>query len=113
MSDRTLRIEVDLGRELDADDVAYLAALREALLVYRDRSAERRGLWKRAGGKGMAVQVFSKAERGFAEAMRGEIPSSDHYVDLINYAAFALALKDNMNGEWPWETDSQTSSGLE
>jgi hypothetical protein len=79
---------------------------REALALCRERESERRGVWRRSGLKGQTFHVFAKAERAFLQVMAGELPNRDHYLDLINYAAFAVVLLDAgqpaIDGVWPW-----------
>lgn len=89
------------------------AVLQEALELYAGRAGERAEVWRRSGIKGQAFHVLAKAERGFLQAMAGEMPNRDHYVDLINYSAFLIRLLDEgagdgmeteqmLNGDWPW-----------
>lgn len=97
----------------------------DALRIIADREAgERKGVWKRSGLRGQCMHLFAKGERAFTQAMRGEIPSRDNFLDAINYAAFAELLRQNddvpecyaldgsdaedharriLNGDWPWE----------
>jgi hypothetical protein len=98
---------------------AYAAALEEAANLYIERGIERSEVWRRSGVRGQTSHIMAKAERAFSQAMRGEIPNRDNYVDLINYAAFALVLIDEagvgvdpevvdvtasvLNGDWPWD----------
>jgi hypothetical protein len=89
---------------------------RACVSLYRERNAERGEVWRRSGVRGQVFHVYAKAERAFMQVMRGELPNPDHFVDLINYAAFTLILlmehedrgEDELgqapalNGEWPW-----------
>jgi hypothetical protein len=89
---------------------------RACVSLYRERTTERGDVWRRSGVRGQTFHVYAKAERAFMQVMRGELPNPDHFVDLINYATFALILitefedrgEDELgqapalNGEWPW-----------
>jgi hypothetical protein len=104
-----------LAEEGDHRDELYRHAevLVRAFATYAIRERERRGVWKRSGIKGQAFHLFAKAERAFMSIMSGQVPNVDHFVDAINYSAFAVRLLDDgdtdrleqaMNGEWPWGT---------
>lgn len=105
----------------DPDRVAPMfKVMLDALRIIDDREAgERKGVWKRSGLRGQCMHLFAKGERAFTQAMRGEIPSRDNFLDAINYAAFAELLRQNddvphgfdgepagddiLNGDWPWD----------
>lgn len=90
---------------------AQEAVLREALNLYAERAAERAEVWRRSGVKGQTFHLMAKAERAFLQVMSGDLPNRDHYIDMINYAAFAIRLIDDgedmdeqdvLRGDWPW-----------
>jgi hypothetical protein len=101
---------------------SYRKALEEATVLYLGRRAERSEVWRRSGVRGQVTHIMAKAERAFTQAMRGELPNRDHFIDLLNYSAFAVMLMDEaaekgaafdmsedevsarvLNGDWPWE----------
>jgi hypothetical protein len=93
---------IHLGREVRACDFDHLKVLAAAMEVYVERNGERDEVWRRSGAKGMTMHCYAKAERAFAEVMSGRTPNPDNFIDLINYAAFAYRLGDDLNGSWPW-----------
>jgi hypothetical protein len=108
-------IFIKLPEPADRDTGAQALVLARALMVYQERNkGERRGVWRSSGVKGQVVMLFSKAERAFHAAFhRGTIPGTDHFLDLINYAGFAVRLLQEdagsaasreriMDGDWPW-----------
>lgn len=82
--------------------VEQVKVFDEALRIMGERDKERSGVWARSGVKGQVFHCYAKAERAFTEVMRGNVPNRDHFLDLINYSAFAIRLGDNLNGDWPW-----------
>lgn len=114
MDDTTLKITLaDLGmRDVDGLLPAFRVML-DALAVMDNRNAQRQNVWARSGIRGQVFHLFSKAERAFTKAMRGELPSEDDFLDAINYAVFGELLRrgpavvpgvgPRMTGEWPWE----------
>ena len=94
----TIRVEGMTDADFDV-----LVGMMEAYEVYLSRNNEREALWKRSGVKGQCYILMAKAERAFRQVMAGQVPNRDHFHDTIVYAAFALALGDNLNGEWPWK----------
>jgi hypothetical protein len=87
---------------VDDEQRALALVLARAFDKYVERNEERKSGWKRAGVRGMANQIYSKAERGFIEVMTGNTVNDDNYIDLIVYACFALLLDGDLNGDWPW-----------
>jgi hypothetical protein len=110
----------------DEDMCGLAEVFLSCIHKYRTRNEERNGVWKRSGLKGQTEEVYAKAERAFVEVFQlNRVPNRDHYVDCINYAAFALVLmakfhvegigshdsvrqtwlreRKLLNGDWPWE----------
>lgn len=96
-----------LGLEPTPERLAHAAPLVDALITYADRSGERSEVWRRSGLKGQCFHLLAKAERAFQQVMLGQQPNADHFIDQINYAAFALRLLkergNDLNGDWPWK----------
>jgi hypothetical protein len=103
----------------DPERAAHLAVLLHAYWVFVERdSGQRHGVWRRSGIKGQVMHLFAKAERAFmALFQHGELPDDDHLLDAINYAVFAVRLRQEAfsrwagdieamekaaDGEWPW-----------
>lgn len=85
--------------------IRHIEALLDAATIVAGRSGQRGEVWRRSGIKGACFQLMAKAERAFSEAMSGQTPDPDNFIDAINYAAFALRLLDSedVEGVWPWE----------
>ncbi len=92
-----------MGLDDNLDNRSHMTALVQAMLLYEERKAERAEVWARSGVKGQVFHVMAKAERAFEQVMRGEVPNPDHFIDLINYATFAVRLGDDLNGSWNWD----------
>lgn len=108
------------GDTQSRDDAEAIAkVLLDAFDKYLERNRERSSIWRRSGLRGQTENLFAKGERAFAQAMRGEVPNVDNYIDAIVYSAFALVLmreadgngpvpselqtRELLNGEWPWD----------
>lgn len=93
------------GTEAERALIMHIEALLDAATVVAERSGQRGEVWRRSGIKGACFQLMAKAERAFSEAMSGQTPDPDNFIDAINYAAFALRLLDseNVEGSWPWK----------
>lgn len=97
----------------------HFEVLLDAMKIHAERERERSGVWRRSGIKGQVFHCLAKAERAFSQAMRGELPNWDNFMDLINYAAFGARLliakdwelgrgsqrtdDERLAGAWPWE----------
>lgn len=93
--------------------VEVFATMERVLRIVSEREAERHGVWRGSGLKGMVFHVFSKAERCFARVQREDLGGDDDLPDLIAYACFAEILRQegNLNGEWPWEGNDDPEGG--
>lgn len=91
--------------------------LEQARALYQERGIERGEVWKRSGVRGQVFHLLAKAERAFQQCEAGQVPNRDHFIDMINYAAFAVRLIDEfpggefedgnftrliLDGSWPW-----------
>jgi hypothetical protein len=90
--------------DLTIEQAEQLDAILPAIKIIGERGGEGgRQVWRNSGVKGQVFHVFAKAERAFQQVIeQGQRPNPDHLLDLINYAAFALRLGDDLNGDWPW-----------
>lgn len=88
--------------DLTPSELEHVLVLVEAFNIIRDRQSEREEIWRESGIKGQAFHCYAKAERAFRQAQAGQVPNKDHFLDLINYATFAVRLGDDLEGSWPW-----------
>lgn len=96
-------IRVLLPDSTSPEDQEHLQILLSAFLVYQKRnSGQRREVWRHSGVTGQVVHLFAKAERAFQAVLEGYVPDPDHFLDAINYAAFAIRLGNDLKGQWPW-----------
>jgi hypothetical protein len=92
-----------LGAEPDTPGydwkLAYVKALFDSMeiMMERDATPGRKGIWMRSGLRGQAFQLMSNAERAFHTVFDegGDYDPENvapYLEDAINYAAFGLAL---------------------
>jgi hypothetical protein len=93
--------------EMTETDRDWIEQMMRAWSIMQERQAARSDVWRRSGARGMAHELFAKAERLFDNLMSGE-PDIEQAMaelpDIINYAVFcSMQVRlNNLNGSWPW-----------
>jgi hypothetical protein len=113
--ERARRVLDELTVEGSTENVEMMKVYLQAFEIFLERNRRHRAQWRVGGIQGLLVDLRKKAERTWNEWMLSVTKPNDvdSFVDLINYAAFAVqAVKEGQRGQqvgtWTWPQPSGT-----